>query len=106
MSVLDKAVEHFETFGVRQIEVEEWDTTIYCTPFTLAEKKKLLKFAREDDIEFLARTLMLKALDKNGEALFDLSDKPKLMHKVDPTIITRIVNEISNAPSVEEQLGN
>jgi len=104
--VLDKAMEHFETFSVKQIEVEEWGVVIYCSPFTLAEKKKLLKFAREDDIEFLVRTLILKALDKNGDALFDLSDKPSLMHKVDPTIVTRIVNEISEAPSVEDQLGN
>lgn len=106
MSVLDKAIEHFETFGTKQIEVPEWECVIYSTPFTLAEKKKLLKFAREDDIEFLARALILKALDEKGDLMFDLSDKPTLMHKVDPNVISRVVNEISEAPSVEDQLGN
>lgn len=106
MSVLDNAIAHFESFEVKQIDVPEWDCIIYSTPFTLAEKKKMIKFARDDDIEFLARALILKARDAAGEPLFDLSDKPELMHKVDPTVVTRVVGEISAAPSVEDQLGN
>jgi len=106
MSVLDKAIEHFDSFEVQQIEVPEWDCTVYYTPFTLAEKKKLLKFAKSDDIEFLIRTLILKAKDAQGESMFDVSDRVTLLNKVSDVVITRIVNEISAVPEVDEQLGN
>ncbi len=106
MSVLDNAKSHFDTLETRAIEVEEWDCTIYCTPFTLTEKKKLLKSAKGDDMEFLVQTLMLKARDENGQRVFRDVDRFSLMNEVDPNIIARVVAEISIAPSVEDQLGN
>jgi len=72
----------------------------------LAEKKRLLKSAKEDEMEFLVRVLIMKALDAKGNNIFDLSNKHSLMNKVSPDILIRVVNEISAAPSVEEQLGN
>ncbi|MBT4080292.1 MAG: hypothetical protein HOE82_06735 [Gammaproteobacteria bacterium] len=106
MGVLDNAVAHFDSLEIREIEVPEWETTIYASPFTLAEKKKLLRSAKDDDIEFLARTLMLKAKDEQGNAIFKEADKFTLMQKVDSTVVARVVSEISIAPSVEDQLGN
>ncbi len=106
MSVLEKAVAHFGDLEVKQIDVPEWETVVYASPFTMAEKKKLLKFAKDDDLEFLVRALILKATDKKGDLLFDLSDKPTLMHKVDPDVITRVVTAFSASPSVEEMEGN
>jgi hypothetical protein len=106
MSVLDKAVEHFDSFEVNQIDVPEWDCVVYYTPFTLAEKKKLLKFAKSDDIEFLIRTLILKARDEQGEPMFDVGDRVTLLNKVSDVVITRVVNEISAVPDMDEQLGN
>jgi hypothetical protein len=106
MGILDNAISHFDKLETRLIEVEEWDTVIYCTPFTMAEKKSLWKFAKGDDFEFMVRTLILKSLDKDGNKMFDISDKIKLMSNVSPDVITRVVGEISASQSIEEQEGN
>tara|TARA_R110000787_G_C13304524_1_gene434860 strand:+ start:580 stop:900 length:321 start_codon:yes stop_codon:yes gene_type:complete len=106
VSVLDNAKAHFDKLETKVIEVEEWDTVIYATPFTMGEKKKLWKHAKEDDIEFMVRTLLLKALNKDGEKMFDLSDKITLMNHVDPNVIVRVVGDISVADTIDEMSGN
>ena len=106
VSVLDNAKAHFDKLETKVIEVEEWDTVIYATPFTMGEKKKLWKHAKEDDIEFMVRTLLLKALNKDGEKMFDLSDKITLMNSVDPNVIVRVVGDISVADTIDEMSGN
>lgn len=112
MSILDRAKSHFENQETKQIEVPEWadddgnPTIIFAEPFTLAERKTLSKFAKDDDMEFLVRLVIMKSLDESGKKVFDLSDKPALMNKVDPTIITRIADKIATSDSVEDMTGN
>jgi len=50
--------------------------------------------------------LILKALDKDGKKLFDISNKVELMNNVSPDVITRVVREISVSPTVEDMEGN
>jgi len=112
MSILDRAKAHFDQQETRKIIVPEWSdesgnpTVLLAEPFTLEERKKLAKFAKEDDMEFVVRLVIMKALNEDGSKVFDLSDKPTLMNKVDPAIIMRIANEISATPSVEDMSGN
>ena len=106
MGVLENAKTHFDTLETKVIEVEEWDTVIYATPFTMGEKKKLWKHAKEDDIEFMVRTLILKALNKDGSRMFDISDKITLMNHVDPNVIVRVVGDISVADTIDDMSGN
>ena len=112
MSILDRAKAHFETQEVKRIEVPEWlddggkPTVLYSQPFTLADRKKLIKFAQEDDLEFVVRLVIMKCETEDGDKAFDLSDKPVLMNKVDPNVIARIASEITATPSVEDQSGN
>jgi len=106
MGVLDNAIAHFDSLETKTIDVPEWDTVIYSAPFTMNEKKQLWKHAKEDDIEFMIRTLIMKALAKDGSKMFDISDKVKLMNKTDPNVITRIVGDISVSQSVEDMTGN
>jgi hypothetical protein len=106
MGVLDNAISHFDKIEIKVIEVPEWDSIIYSTPFTMGEKKTLWKFAKDDDFEFMVRTLILKALDKDGKKLFDISDKINLMNKVSPPVIERIVGEISLSQTIEDMEGN
>lgn len=112
MNVLERAKAHFDAQGVTRIEVPEWPdekgnpTVLYSQPFTLADRKKLMKFAQEDDLEFIVRMVIMKCEDEQGEKVFDLSDKPVLLNKVDPGIVSRIAAEIVVSPSVETQLGN
>ncbi len=106
MGVIDNAKAHFDKLDTKVIEVAEWDEVIYSTPFTMGEKKTLWKFAKGDDFEFMVRTLILKSLDKDGNKMFDLSDKVALMNNVSPDVITRVVSEISATATIDEMVGN
>jgi hypothetical protein len=112
VSILDQAVAHFEEQEVIVTEVPEWQREgeelpiIYSTPFTLSEQKRLQKLAKSDDVEFLVRVIILKAMDKNGKKLFDLSDKPTLMNRVRPESLIRVAQLLGKTDSMEEQLGN
>ena len=106
MGVLDNAKAHFDKLETKAIEVPEWDTIIYSTPFTMGQKKTLWKFAKDDDFEFMVRTLILKALDKDGKKLFDISNKLELMNNASPDVITRIVGEISVSQTIDDMEGN
>jgi hypothetical protein len=103
--------QHFASQEVKVIEVPEWgeggvSLQVYHKPFTLAEQKKLYSMSKDDNIEMLAHTLILKALDGDGKKLFTLADKVTLMHKVDPYVLARVAGEITAVDSVEDQLGN
>jgi hypothetical protein len=112
MSILDRAKAHFEKQEIIEITVPEWEdeqgnpTVIFSKPFTLGERKKLQKYAKEDDIEFLTRMVILKALDQAGNPVFDIGDKVTMMNSVDPKVITRIANEMTITKSVEDFEGN
>jgi len=102
MDVLDIAKQHFSDIERKEIEVLEWlddkdrPVIIYSSPFTLNDRKKLMKMAGEDTHEFIVRALILKAENKAGEKMFDLSDKVSLMNGVDPDVVTRIVTEMGS----------
>lgn len=112
MSILDRAKAHFDSQGLTRIDVPEWpdesgkQTVLYSQPFTLADRKVLAKYAQEDDLEFIVRMVIMKCETETGEKAFDLSDKPALMNKVDPNIISRIAAQIAKSPTVDDQLGN
>ena len=112
MNIVERVKAHFDSQEVKRIEVPEWAdeegnaTILYCQPFTLADRKKLSRLAADDDLEFIARLVIMKAEDENGEKVFDLSHKPILMNKADPNVISRIAAQITASPSVEEQSGN
>ena len=83
MSAIDNAKKHFAEQDVKVIEVPEWgdenqSLKIYSKPLTLAETSKLYKMSKEDDLTMMAYVLIYKALDENGDKLFDLSDKDQV----------------------------
>jgi len=112
MSILERATKHFELQEVKQIEVPEWPdekgnpTILYAEPLSLGDRKTLSKYAKEDDTEFLIRLIIMKARTSDGKAVFDLSDKPMLLTKVDPNVLNRIANDIAETASVEVMSGN
>lgn len=111
MSILDRAKAHFESQGVKKIEVPEWPdekgnpTVLYASPVSMNDRKALRSAADGDEAEFLVRLIILKCELEDGVKAFDLSDKPMLMKKVDPNIIHRIANKIAEAPTVDDMVG-
>jgi hypothetical protein len=105
-SLIDTAVAHFQNIPQRELHIEEWGeegTTLYCTPLTLAERKKCLANAGEGNIaEFMVYAIIEKVTDENGTPLFTKKDKVKLMNFVSPSILSRIGEWVLETESEEE----
>ena len=100
MSAIDNAKKHFAEQDVKVTEVPEWGDEnkplkIYSKPLTLAETSKLYKMSREDDLTMMAYVLIYKALDENGDKLFDLADKNALLNSVDREVLMLSLIHIS-----------
>jgi hypothetical protein len=115
MSAITKAKEHFKSILaqglVGPIEVPEWDLKIYYKPATtFAQEAKIVELTSQGkQVEALVESLIMRALDVDGKALFTRSDKTELMREVDPNIIMRIVTEMNDperAATVQEALKN
>ena len=105
--LIDRAKSHYQRLvsEPKTIRVPEWDdeadlVTIYATPLTLQERARLNRHAG-NTMEMAAEVLILKAKDKNGQALFTKEDKQELMRGVDSGVIARIAREIVGASDEE-----
>lgn len=101
MSVIDRAKAHFKSLQVKVVEVPEWGDEngplmIYVEPFTLKDKAKLQSVSRTsgNETDALVELIVLKCLDKNGDKLFTIEDKPALRSGVDASVLERISAEI------------
>lgn len=107
MSAIDNAVKHFEEQDVRVTVVPEWGDEngaleIYSKPLTLSETAKLYKMSKEDDLVMMAYVLIFKALNSEGEKLFTIEDKQKLLNKVDRDVLVRVASEIMGQEAIED----
>ena len=107
MNIIDRVKAHFESQGVKKIEVSEWGEegkplVVYCQPFTLAEKRNLFKGAKNDDLGVLVDAIVLKAKDSEGNKIFKLDDKQVLLNNADPNVIARVATEMLNSVSYED----
>jgi len=79
---------------------------IFSKPLTLAETSKLYKMSKEDDLTMMAYVLIYKALDENGDKLFDLGDKNALLNSVDREILVGVATKIMGQEPIEETKKN
>jgi len=99
MKAIEKAKAHFDSLEIKTIEVPEWGDEdnpliIHAKPITLLETSKLYKMAKDDDLAMMAYVLIYKALDENGDKLFDLGDKSTLLNSVDRDVLVRVATVI------------
>ncbi len=97
--IIDRVRAHFDSKEAKIIEVPEWgdgneSLYIYVTPMTLAQKNRLYKMAKDDDLSLMVEALILKAKDKDDNPIFTRADKPDLMRSCDPDILIRVANSI------------
>lgn len=111
--LIDRAEAHFQEVlgqGLKgPIHVPEWDVDIYYKPSTtLAEEAKVIELTQQNkSTEALVVTLINRARDKEGNHLFSMADKLKLMGRVDPKVILSVVTQFNaDEEAVEESLGN
>jgi|TARA_R100000951_G_scaffold115592_1_gene124186 hypothetical protein len=111
MKAIERAKEHFAEQDVKVIEVPEWGNEnealkIYSKPLTLSETSKLYKMSKDDDLTMMAYVLIYKALDENGDKLFDLSDKRALLNDVDQQVLVDVATQIMGQKPIEETKKN
>ena len=113
--VLDAAKAHFKEIlasGLKgPIKVPEWNADIYYKPATtFQQESKIVELTQAGKtVEALVESLIMRALDADGNPLFNKVDKPELMRFVDPSIIMRVMAEMNDPDTqrvVEQGLGN
>ena len=107
--VLEKATAHFRqkiSGDLGHVYVPEWDTKIYFKKsITLKEQSKLIELAQQGKTtEALVESLIVKARNEDGTKMFTMPDKMIFMNEVDPNVLVRVVSEINNETSQEEDL--
>ena len=109
---IDRATAHFKEVMSSDlkgpIEVPEWDLDVYYHPSsTLAEESVVIDLQQQGKTtEALVVTLINKAKDKDGNKLFELTDKTRMMRAVDPAVILKIIGAMNVTPDMDETLGN
>lgn len=104
--IIDRVKAHFDAKEIKVIEVPEWGDEqnplyIYSSAMTLAQKNRLYKMAKEDDLGLMVEALIMKAKDKEGNCLFSRADKPELMRSCDPDVLIRIATNIMSETDLE-----
>jgi len=113
MSVLEKATAQFRekiSGELQFVLVPEWGEPdkplkVYYKPAInfKAQGKILALFKADKDEEAVCQSLIIKALDEDGNHIFKQTDMPNLLHEVDPDVVNRILSEMSiNIDDAEE----
>lgn len=108
-SAIEQVTKHFRTqltANLNKHHVEEWGLDVYFRPVTtLKQEARIVELSTQGKtVEALVETIIQKALDADGKALFKPLDKVTLMNEADPKIVldlARVLNG-SDLPTVEE----
>lgn len=103
MSLIDKAVSHFNAKSSREIDVPEWGVTLYSKNLTLDDKAKWLSRADGDTTDYMIYAVIFGLIDKEGKNVFDIGDKQKLRNAVDPDIVSRLASFVLHVESDSEE---
>lgn len=108
MSLIDKAITHFNSKEVRELYIKEWDVTLYSKNLTLGDKASWLKRADGETTEYMLYAVIYGVVDAEGKPAFDIGDKIKLKTSVDPEIVSRIASFVleTSGPNDEEREKN
>lgn len=107
MSVLDKAIKHYQSLDRIQFYVEEWDVTIYSSKMTVGEtaaiQKRATKNGVTDEILMVIYAIIIKAEDAAGEKIFDMTQDTinKLKDEVDRDVVLRIAGKLMESPDMD-----
>jgi hypothetical protein len=101
--LIDVAVSHFNAREVRQMDVPEWETTLYAKNLSLQDKHKWLKRAQGETDEYLLYAVIFGVTDENGDQVFDVGEKHVLKTSVDPEVLSRIANFVLEVDAKTEE---
>ena len=101
VSVVDRITAHYESQGLKQINVPEWGDedgplVIFFAPFTIKDQGRIDFATRnsESTLDAIIEVLVQKALDEDGAKMFNAGDKRVLRDRADAEVVSRICNQI------------
>lgn len=106
---IDAVTKHFRgklAEGLEVYHVEAWNLDVYYRKInTLKQESRIVELSTQGkSVEALVETIIIKALDSEGNALFTNHDKTVLMNEADPAVILELSRALnrSDLPQVED----
>ena len=97
---------------LQSVYIEEWNGDVFYKTFSLADGDYATKMSKGSDGAYVVYMLLRKCLDADGNKLFTLADKLKLMNNFDgdqlADILVRIKGESKeiDTDNIEEAVKN
>lgn len=109
LTAIQAATGHFKnkmSGELMKLHCEEWGIDIYYkATSSLSVENRIMSYQQQGKTaEALVESVIMKALDKNGEKLFRPTDRATFLHEVDPNVIVKVATVLNNAnaDSVED----
>jgi homoaconitase/3-isopropylmalate dehydratase large subunit len=108
MGIKDNAISHYRdklAGELLSIDVPEWDGKIYYRNAINGKKQSAIMslYAKNKMIEAMTMSLIVRALDKDGNPIWHPKELTSVMHEYDNMVVSNIVAEMTkDEPSIEE----
>ena len=113
MNLMDKIAAKYAEKERGHVDVEEWGDEdnplrIFFRPMSMKDLSDISKRYKGnlEDPSAVVDILISKAEDEDGNKLFTLEDKPKMLRLPDTAAIAKVVGAITASVSVEEHEKN
>lgn len=88
----------------KSVEIKGEDFTFWMTPLTIAEQQSAQKQAKSDDAnDFAIQLLVKKALDENGQKMFQADAGPMLRNEIEKTEVDKLLLALIREEETEEE---
>ena len=101
-TALESATAHFKeklAGKLYKYHSDEWDMDIYYrSSYSMRVESKIMSLTQNGKAaDALVESIILKALDQDGNRMFRDTDRPSLMNEVDPQVIIKVASQLNNA---------
>ena len=89
---------------LNSIDVPEWGDTIYFKNAINGKKQGQIMslYDKGKIVESVCMSLIMRALDKDGNAIWRPAELVEMMREYDIDVISRVVEEISDSTTIDE----
>jgi hypothetical protein len=99
---LEKVKSSYDEVELNQIDIDDVGT-VYYKPMTLVERGLIQKLAKNGS-ELPASTIVVKALDENGDRMFNNMQKVDLMRGVEANLLDDIATQMVEVKTVKDRV--
>ena len=88
----------------KSVDIKGEDFTFWMTPLTIAEQQSAQKQAKSDDAnDFAIQLLVKKALDENGQKMFQADAGPMLRNEIEKVEVDKLLLALIREEETEEE---